>query len=314
MTVNSIGTCLLMARLYRIAKEELAKGYGTKWLNKRQKMSNYSSFQSSLNHTDIKMNNLLAKKKEKLMRRKKKRRKTMIMTMKKKKMMMKKKNMMMAKEDVVKPLLSPQKIKQNKSSIGHFLKTVSVWLGLTKNSTAMKNYNNPIIKRYVYQMKRFKNIFPTYKSSDIKILLFDKWNASIRCDKLFIRMVILGGVLRLYEPETGIIMQKVSCHNKDFVKTFDTITKTWINGCFQPFSQIEKKFKKRLDVTEITLPLTEVRQKDVVGIIEYLTGRQTSETKILSIWAKSIEKNNNNNNTANIFTISPPNVASCNWY
>nr|BDT62618.1 MAG: wsv134-like protein [Metapenaeus ensis majanivirus] len=282
MTLNSIGTCLLKARLYRMAKEELAKHYGTNWSNERRRIHNYSSFLSLPVHSDTRMKSLSAAK-------------TMI-----KKETKKKKKKIKFSLTTLKP-------------IGRFLKSVSVWLGLTKNSTTEKNYDNPIINRYVYHMNRFKNIFPSYKNSDIKILHYNKWNATIQCNVLSIQMVILGGILRVYVPERGIVMQKASCHGKDYVKTFDTLTKTWIDGCFPSFKKIEKSFKKRLDVTEMNIPLSRVTKKNVVGIIEYLTGRQESneetKTKIVSIWAKSDENDNITTTSTNLFT--PSNITSC---
>nr|BDV49907.1 MAG: wsv134-like protein [Metapenaeopsis lamellata majanivirus] len=133
-------------------------------------------------------------------------------------------------------------------------------------------------------MDRLKNMIPPKDNSGVHILLYDKWNAAIRCDKLNIQFIVLGGVLRVYEHERGISMRKATCHQKSLVRIFDPLHNKWLSGCFSSFSDIEKKMEQILDVQIINIPLSDLKEKNIAGLINHLTGN-TSEKSIISIWS-----------------------------
>jgi len=122
---------------------------------------------------------------------------------------------------------------------------------------------------------------------DIKILIYDQWNAAVRCDKLIIRMILIGGVLTVYEPEMGISLRRASCHKKSLARTFNPVEKLWISGCFPPFVEIEEALAKRSDVTRVGLPLSELKHQSIIGVINHLLGKDDIHKKMLSIWSKT---------------------------
>nr|GBG35418.1 wsv134-like protein [Marsupenaeus japonicus endogenous nimavirus] len=307
--MNWIEKCNLIGNMYRIAKEELSNPSGIIWSNLRNKEQTYTLSPSLQTHSNMKKMSRLTQSptiQEKMKTKTNVRKNVMTMTTTKKRWKQKKKKMMMESSPLGMVTLTE---KENTTNLKNIIKTspplpppcpvttASVLPASFENLTAMtmtrttmkSSYNNPIIDLYMKHMNSLRNMAPS-NHHDIKVLIYDQWNAAVRCDKLFIRMVILGGVLTVYEPEMGISLRRASCRDKFLARTFDPVKGIWESGCFPSFLDIEKSLTRRSDVIKLGLSLSEVKDKNIVGVINHLSGKEDSQKKVLSIWSKTGER------------------------
>nr|BDT62267.1 MAG: wsv134-like protein [Penaeus semisulcatus majanivirus] len=284
--MNWIEKCDLIGNLYRIAREELSTPSGTTWSNSKSENESYTYSPSLRIRSSTKRN---LEKEE----RGKKKRKTTTTT-----------RMTSTVKSLPSPPLMATRTKTEKATvprdvktlpqIGHSATTASASPASAKNSamstTKERNgYNNPIIDLYVDHMDSLRNMTQP-NHHDVRVLTYDKWNAAVRCDRLIVRMVLLGGVLTVYEPETGITLRRASCHRKSLVKTFDPVERKWNSGCFHSFLEIERALARRSDVTEIGISLSEIKEQSTVGVINHLLGKNDVKKKVISIWSRTDEK------------------------
>nr|BDT62877.1 MAG: wsv134-like protein [Trachysalambria curvirostris majanivirus] len=265
-----IEKCKLVGRLYQIAKEELMKPFGNTQLSMKNKLNSFSASPQKQNRLCI---------------LKEKRRKTCNKSKKIKQ-----------KEHTSTQIKMAQMEKIERETNGHLLVPVNAYKNLQKGSIDIKikekikkrNYDNSILDMYVKQMYCLKDMGPP-NEFDIKICLYDQWNATVRCDMYNFYMVLIGGILGIYEPEMGITLKR-ACQNKRPIRVFNSSNNCWNRRCYHSFSSIEKTFEKRPDVSEIKLPLSRLNYNNNINdIIDYLLGKKDHSTKIISIWDQNYQ-------------------------